>query len=71
MSKQNSRMSRLGVVNDVYVQSETAAQKLKTTACAKKQLSEDETPTGREVRLRSSKISTRKGEYAHQVNTID
>ena len=31
-------MSRLGAVNNVHMQSETAVQNLKTTACAKKQL---------------------------------
>ena len=39
-------MSRLGVVNNVHIQLETAVQNLKTTAGAKKRLSEDETPTG-------------------------
>ena len=38
-------MSRLGAVNSVHMQPETAVQKLKMTACAKKRLSEDETPT--------------------------
>ena len=55
-------MRRLGAVNNAHMQSKTAVQNLKMTACAKKRLSEDETPTGQEVRLRSSKISTRKGE---------
>ena len=42
-------MSRLGAVNNVHMQSETAVQNLKTIACAKNQLGEDETPTGWEV----------------------
>ena len=48
-------MSQLGAVNNVHMQSETAVQNLKMNACAKKRLSEDETPTGCEVRLRSKR----------------
>ena len=64
-------MSQLGATNNVHMQSETAVQNPKTTACAKHDyVSEDKTPTGKEVRLHNSMISAQRSECAHRVNTL-
>ena len=64
-------MSRLSEGNNRHMCAEPTRQGHETTACAKMKLSEEETSTGEEDRLLSSMISALRGEYAHQVNTID